>query len=124
MGPEFASKVNHTALKNAGAGYDIESVSVTASEEVTPRYIEVKAVSSGKPRFYWTSNEVSVAEALGSWYYLYLLPVGKKGAFSLEDLRIIQDPHSKVLGSASEWVTESDIVKCTLVGNPRSLNGK
>ena len=124
MGPEFASKVNHTALKNAGAGYDIESVSVTASGEVAPRYIEVKAVPRGKPRFYWTSNEVSVAEALGSWYYLYLLPVGKKGVFSLEDLRIIQDPHSKVLGLPSEWVTESDIIKCTLVANPRSLNDR
>ena len=119
LGARLASRVDHVASRNAAAGYDIDSVTVCASGEVVPRYIEVKAVPRGTYQFYWTSNEIGVAEALGLWYYLYLLPVGKDGVFNLDALRIIQDPHSDVFGSASEWDTESDVVKCTMAAEPR-----
>ena len=126
LGPGLADQIDHVALRNVAAGYDIQSISVAEGNRSFPRYIEVKAVPSQTLRFYWTANEISVAEFFGSWYYLYLLPVDRQGAFSIRGLRIIANPHSAVLGSAGEWIVESDVIQCSLASHiapPEAMPG-
>lgn len=114
VGARLVDRIDHVALRNVAAGYDIQSVSVVEGERIVPRYIEVKAVPIGTFRFYWTPTEVSVAELFGAWYYLYLLPVDRCGTFSLRHLRVIPDPHRAVLASPSEWIVETAVMKCSL----------
>jgi len=90
--PELLPKINHVALNDVGAGYDILSARPIDGGGYEERFIEVKAVSADKD-FYWSINEVTVAKALGNKYYLYLLPVLGNGVFDFENLVIISDPH-------------------------------
>jgi len=114
VGLELACDVKHVAPTHPAAGYDIRSVTVDESSACEPRYIEVKAVSNDTPCFFWSRNEVEVAKVLGRFYYLYLVPVRGQGDFDLRRMRVISDPHSRVLGSDSEWVVECDGLKCCL----------
>lgn len=114
IGPEYASEVEHIAERNSAAGYDVRSITIDEDGVVSPRYIEVKAVPTRTLQFFWTENEQKVAEAFSSWYYLYLLPVGKGGTFLIEDLRIIGNPHSSVLNSPDEWIIENNVTRCYL----------
>jgi hypothetical protein len=114
LGPGFSDRVEHVALRNIAAGYDILSFSVADENSVLPRYIEAKAVPERNLRFFWTANEVRVAEIFGSCYYLYLLPVDRQGAFRIEGLRIIADPHLVVLRSSADWLVESNVLQCSL----------
>ena len=112
VGSGYANKVDHVSLRNCAAGYDIRSLSIGASGQITPRFIEVKAVSPRSFRFYWTKNEVDVARALSHWYHLYLLPVNREGQFEVNELLVIRDPCSTVLSKSEGWETESDTLVC------------
>jgi len=112
VGAAFASCVEHIALRNVAAGYDIRSVTIDAGFAPQPRYIEVKAVSGSTLQFHWTRNEVLTAEVFRSWYFLYLVPVETGGCFALGDLRIVQDPHATILKQASDWAVEPDVLRC------------
>ncbi len=114
IGPKYVSEIDHIAQMNAAAGYDVRSITIQENGDVFPRYIEVKAVPRSSFRFYWTENEQKVAKAFASWYYLYLLPIGKGGTFLIEDLRILKDPDSSVLNSPDEWVVEQNVARCYL----------
>ena len=112
VGSSYADKIDHVSLRNCAAGYDIRSLSIATSGRITPRFIEVKAVSPRSFRFYWTKNEVEVARALSHWYHLYLLPVNRKGQFELDELLVISDPYSTVLSESEGWATETDALVC------------
>ena len=112
--PSLHDRIRHVSLKNVAAGYDIRSVTVCNDDQIVPRFIEVKAVSSRTYRFYWSRNEVSVARSLGHWYYLYLLPVDRNGRFDLRGLNIIADPYSQLLANEAEWICETDGLACYL----------
>ena len=114
IGSMFADRVEHVALLNAAAGYDVRSVTVAENGATVPRYIEVKAVSGSSLQFHWTHNEVITAKLLGEWYYLYLLPVKAKGHFAIDDLRMIAHPHTAVLHAPNTWAVESDVLRCCL----------
>ena len=114
LGPKLANEVDHVALRNAAAGYDIRSITVADDRRMMPRYIEVKAVSPASMRFYWTQNEMNVAQVLEESYYLYLLPVNAGGSFDLARLMMIRNPHIAVLGSKTEWIIEPDVICCSL----------
>jgi hypothetical protein len=114
LGSLFSNRVDHVALRNAAAGYDILSVTATTITDTTPRYIEVKAVSPQSFRFYWTRNEVQVARLLGSLYYLYLLPVHATGEFLIDQLVMICDPYTAVLSNEDVWAIETDVLLCRL----------
>jgi hypothetical protein len=105
MCPELAAEVTHVAASDAAAGYDVLSFESPVDQNTvhTQRYIEVKAVSLSNWRFHWTRNEVCVAQRLGKQYYLYLLPIVSPGTPSLEKMRVIQDPITKVLENEQEW---------------------
>lgn len=112
IGPEYADKVDHVSMRNSAAGYDIQSISIETNGQVFPRFIEVKAVSPRTLQFYWSKNEVTTARTLSHWYYLYLLPVNRKGQFNTDRLMVIPDPCNTILKEDSNWVTETDALVC------------
>lgn len=112
LGAGYADKIDQVSLRNCAAGYDIRSISIGTSGRITPRLIEVKAVSPRSFRFHWTKNEVDVARALSHWYHLYLLPVNRKGQFELDELIVIPDPCRTVLSESKDWEIESDALVC------------
>ena len=114
VGPEHADKVDHVSMRNTAAGYDIQSISIETDGQVTPRFIEVKAVSPKTFKFYWSKNEVAVARVLSNWYYLYLLPVTRGGQFNLDKLVVIPDPCNSIFQDNTNWVTETDATICYL----------
>jgi hypothetical protein len=113
VGTDLANRVNHVATTNPAAGYDISSVT-RAPQNLEPRYIEVKAVSAVTFEFFWTENEVNVARLLGSYYFLYLVPVITDGQFLMEQLRIVRDAYATVLGT-SAFAVESNVRRCRLI---------
>lgn len=112
LGATLAHRVEHVALRNAAAGYDVLSATVTSTTSTTPRYIEVKAVSFRSYQFHWTHNEVQVSHLLGSLYYVYLLPVGPQGKFLMDLLVTICDPYNVVLVHGDGWLVEHDVLLC------------
>ena len=120
VGKQHEHHVAHIALKNEAAGYDIKSVSLMEGGQVEPRYIEVKAVPLDTYRFYWTWNEMKVAELLKSNYYIYLLPVNRGNGYSLDKLKMIQDPIAGILDSPETWNVETDLIRCNLIAKNES----
>jgi len=114
VGRGFADRVEHVALWNAAAGYDVRSVTIDENGVVVPRYIEVKAVSASSLQFYWTRNEVLTAKLLSEWYYLYLLPAKTNGRFAINELKMIAHPHSAVLHAPNAWTVEPNVLRCYL----------
>ena len=112
VGSKFASRVQHVALVNAAAGYDVRSVTIKDNGIEEPRYIEVKAVSGSSLQFHWTRNEAITAKRLTQWYYLYLLPVKAGGGFAMNRLEIVPDPHTAVIQGADAWEVEPDVLRC------------
>ncbi len=111
LGVGFTDQVQHVAVRDVAAGYDIRSVTLI-NGAIFPRYIEVKAVSKSTFEFYWTHNEVQKAKHLAEWYYLYLLPVKGDGQFSINDLQIIANPNLSVLQDSTKWCVEQDVLRC------------
>lgn len=112
VGSRFACRVQHVAIVNAAAGYDVRSVTINDNGMEEPRYIEVKAVSGSSLEFHWTRNEAATAKLLGQWYYLYLLPVTAGRGFAINELEIIPDPHASVLQAPDAWAVEPDVLRC------------
>ncbi len=110
----LVNDIDHVALRNASAGYDIKSFTEESVEGHVPRYIEVKAVPPSSMRFYWTANERKMAKLLKEFYFLYLLPVLSSSAFDVDGLQIIQDPFLQVYQTRDEWLVEEDVVSCRL----------
>ncbi len=114
VGPDLEEYIEHISIKNVSAGYDIKSITQIGLNKLEPRYIEVKAVSPTLYKFFWTSNEMRVAEILRKTYYLYLLPVAGNLIFSLIDIKIIPDPFSEIILLSNSWEIETNVVCCTL----------
>ena len=111
VGRELSHKVEHIALENVAAGFDIRSITQTA-KSIVPRFVEVKAVSQTDRRFFWSKREIRVAQQMSSFYFLYLLPVLGPKRYDLDSLEIVQDPYSRILGENSAWHTEPDSLVC------------
>ena len=117
LGESYSHHVRHVAIEDVAAGYDILSATVGPDGSITPRYIEVKAVPAQTLRFFLSANEIAVAEALGSCYYLYLVPVNAGGLLDAEDVRVIADPHTTVLNNQAEWLVETNGIRCSMALN-------
>jgi hypothetical protein len=113
VGKKYQKLVEHISEKNAAAGYDIKSVTVDG-DNTERRYIEVKAVPADSYKFYWSQNELRVAELLNTNYYLYLLPVLSKMDFAIDKLKIISNPIPEIFENPDAWNVESDVVCCSL----------
>jgi len=110
--PHLVEKIEHRAIKDVMAGYDIRSFEDTLDDRgnSTSRFIEVKAVSPWDYRFYWSKNEIESAILHQKTYYLYLLPVVGKNEFDINRLKIINDPYSNVYKNNSEWVRTDEVI--------------
>ena len=111
VGKQYASQVIHVAANNVEAGFDIASVRVDGDRISESRLIEVKAVNESDYGFFWTENELSVADLYQECYYLYLVPFCQNTP-SLFALRIIQNPIQHVLGEGSGWEVSRNTVYC------------
>jgi hypothetical protein len=112
VGDILSRRVRHIALNNAAAGYDILSVAAETLTDTTPRYIEVKAVSSTSFQFYWTQNEIQMAHMLGPLYYLYLVPIEANHKIRRDLFMIIPYAYANVLGSGNKWIVKPDVLLC------------
>ena len=110
--PGLSKPIVHVALTNTAAGYDIKSFSSDSHEYLHPRYIEVKAVSPTTKEFHWTSNEVRIAELLGKFYCLYLVPICQHRRVDIGNLIIIENPYENVYKCSDQWLIEEDVILC------------
>lgn len=99
--------IEHKSIKDTSLGYDIKSFTVNDGSEVMDRYIEVKAISNFREKFYITINEVETSKKFGSQYFLYLLPAIGKNRFDLNNLIIIQNPFCNIFNN-NEWEVSCD----------------
>jgi len=104
---ELKKKIDHVALNNVLAGYDILSWDVVQNKmHPIPRFIEVKAVSRFEKKFFLTRNEIAKASEYGDRYHLYLLPVISSNKFDIDNLEIISNPIGNVLNNPQVWNQE------------------
>ena len=70
---DLAMSIKQVSVTNAYAGYDIKSYKDKNSKlNEYDKFIEVKTTRSSSPRFFWSSNEVKVAEREREKYWIYL----------------------------------------------------
>ena len=89
--------------EDCGAGYDILSYQTELSIFLD-KYIEVKSYSRDL-NFYWSINEVKVAEKEKNNYFLYLVNRDEMGNKNYSPI-MIQNPYESVFNN-SEWSKEA-----------------
>ena len=104
-GHPMLDKIEHVAIENVAAGFDILSFNNT-KEPVLSRKIEVKSWL-GKKLFYFSAKEYEIADEEKENYYLYL--VDRKGMTDADySPDIIQNPVANLFRSESDWQVEPD----------------
>ena len=94
------------SLYSVNAGYDIVSFNDKSSAD-PDRFIEVKSYT-GKPRFYWSRNEVDVAKVKKDSYFLYLVDRSRLKSDGYTPI-IIQNPYKNLIAKSSKkWSREID----------------
>ena len=114
--PHLAKKVEHLSEKNVLAGYDIKSFTEKNEKNTnpSPRYIEVKAISPRKHRFFWTRNEIDSAKLYKQNYYLYLVPVLSSKKFDINNMIIIKNPYQNVYKNEKNWFRRIELIEFSL----------
>lgn len=70
---DLSFDIKQVSLTDVYAGFDLKSYENSKSFLTKhDRMIEVKATTSSRPRFYWSTNEVNKAKELGEKYWIYL----------------------------------------------------
>ena len=105
-------EIKQISIDDIAAGYDIQSWDIL-DNNIFEIYIEVKAIKKGtKKRFYWSKNEIDIAQQLKKRYYLYLLPHDGPENYYIDNLTRIRDPYSLVYDNTENWYKKrsSDMV--------------
>ena len=102
-------KVDHVALRDVSAGYDIQSFEIK-EDKFQKIYIEVKAVSKSNYKFHLSVQEKQTAIKLKDKYFIYLLPVDKSNSdkFDYSQLLKITDIDKSIFKNNLEWKVEND----------------
>ena len=102
-------KVDHIALRDVTAGYDIQSF-YSNGESIEKIFIEVKAVSKSNYKFHLSIQEKQTAIKLKDKYYIYLLPVDRSipEKFDYDKLLKINNIDKTIFNNKLEWKIESD----------------
>jgi len=110
--PLLLDEIEHIAINDVGAGYDIKSFRDKLDKNNNPLfiYIEVKAVPFWEYEFKWTRNEIEVARQLKDKYFLYLLPVIGYKEFDIDNLKIINNPYENVYKNKQAWLRTEEIL--------------
>jgi hypothetical protein len=106
-----AGKIMRISQIDVSAGYDVVSFNSLTSK-LNDRFIEVKSYS-GTPSFYWTQNEIDVAKAKATNYFLYLVDRSVMGEVGYAP-QIIQNPFASVY-SSDEWAKLPTVVFVTKI---------
>ncbi|MDP3793110.1 MAG: DUF3883 domain-containing protein [bacterium] len=85
---EQSKKVDHVALRNVAAGYDIASFNDKNSQS-QDRFIEVKAGISTPINFFFTRNEFETATRLKARYFIYYVCIKDKKP---NEIYVFQNP--------------------------------
>ncbi len=92
--------VRRISRVRVNAGYDIESF--TAAVDVFDRFIEVKAARGLEIRFFWTENEMKVAEKLRDKYWIYFFGgIDATSRTCLTQPVLFQDPLHSIMNDAN-----------------------
>ena len=94
-------RANHACPENirivseidVGAGYDIQSYQTDVSV-ILDKFIEVKSYS-GQPNFYWSKNEIEIAQREQDNYFLYLVNRDEMNNENYKPM-MIQNPYKNV----------------------------
>ena len=102
-------KVDHVALRDVSAGYDIQSFE-KKDDRIEKIYIEVKAVSKSNYKFHLSVQEKQTANKLKDKYFIYLLPVDKsnRDKFDYNQLLKITNLDKSIFQNQLEWKVEND----------------
>ena len=102
-------KVDHVALRDVSAGFDIQSFE-KKGESIDKIYIEVKAVSKSNYKFHLSIQEKQTAIKLKDKYYIYLLPVDRSNPekFNYDKLLKITNINKSIFQNKIEWKVEND----------------
>ena len=120
--PELSSMVEHVAIRDVRAGYDILSFEIPViTGSPVPRYIEVKAVSQWDIEFYWTSNEIKTSCEQKEKYWLYLLPVGSGRTFLIKNILMICNPYVTVFEAKDSWGRECKTYKLWPISDTHTM---
>lgn len=112
----FVDQVRRISDENVLAGYDIVSFSSEAAL-YHDLFIEVKSFA-GERRFYWSRNEIAVAERLGEDYCLYLVDRTQIVLPGYQP-QILRGPYSALIGSNNEsWEISPFSYECVHIGDP------
>ena len=73
-----------------------------------------------KRKTQWNERRNRADKLMKSNYYIYLLPVNRGNSYSLDKLKMIQDPIAGILDSPETWDVETDLVRCNLIAKNES----
>ena len=106
---DLSLKVDHVALRDVSAGYDIQSFD-KHDDKIEKIYIEVKAVSKSNYKFHLSIQEKQTANKLKDKYFIYLLPVDKSNPdkFDYSQLLKITNVDKSIFQNKLEWKVEND----------------
>jgi hypothetical protein len=106
---DLSLKVDHVALRDVSAGYDIQSFD-KHDDKIEKIYIEVKAVSKSNYEFHLSVKEKQTANKLKDKYFIYLLPVDKSNPdkFDYSQLLKITNVDKSIFQNKLEWKVEND----------------
>ena len=84
------------------AGYDIESFSGESTSDMFDRFIEVKAARGKDVRFFWSENEMKIAEKLRDRYWIYFIgSIDQSTRTSSVQPLLFQDPIRSIVCDSS-----------------------
>ena len=100
------------------AGYDVESFDGQTPTKIYDRFIEVKAAKSKSLKFFWTENEMKIAERLGDRYWIYFLGgVNTNTRTASQEPLMFQNPLVSILDNTNiSKVSQGLIVESTMSG--------
>ena len=106
---DLSLKVDHVALRDVSAGYDIQSFN-KHNDKIEKIYIEVKAVRKSNYKFHLSVQEKQTANKLKDKYFIYLLPVDKSNPdkFDYNQLLKITNVDKSIFLNKLEWKVEND----------------
>lgn len=98
-----SKQIDHVALRNVAAGYDIASFD-DADSQNHDRFIEVKAGRHTPIRFFFSKNEFEIAKRLKESYYIYYVCMKDKKP---TELYIFQNPTEGIMKDL-KFATQTD----------------
>lgn len=114
-----AACVQRISKHRVNAGYDINSFAGPSKNLNHDRFIEVKGSGKATVFFFWTPNEMKVAEKMGDKYWIYFVGgIDKNKRLATRQPVMLQNPHARLkLDARFEIQPHNMLVKGNVCGN-------